>query len=268
LTNTRSDRVKRVRGLARRSARLETGHRLVEGPQACREAAVDGYVSDLFVTPDAAAHHPEIVSATGAAGGYVHLAAEAYVAAISGDAQGVVAVARDPWAGAELAPHLAARSGPPRLVAVFEEVRNPGNAGAVIRAADAAGAGLVVFTEASADPTSPKVVRGSAGSYFHLPVVAGGGLEPVTAALRQAGYQVLAADGAGQVPLFGAPDGPADLTAPTAWVFGNEARGLTDRARAAADLTVRIPIFGRAESLNLAMAATLCLFASAQAQAG
>jgi TrmH family RNA methyltransferase len=224
-------------------------------------------VSDLYWTSDAARRFPEIGSAVASSGGWTHEASEQWLEAVSGDAQGVVAVARDPWVGQDVdsvtadrlaAGHVAA------LVAVFEQLRDPGNAGAAIRAADAAGADLVVFADQSADPTAPKVVRSSAGSYFHVPVVAAGPVLGATQRLREAGLTVLAADGGGGVTL-GAPElplgGPARSGAGAGW-FGNEARGLSAVALAAADNRVRIPIHGRAESLNVVMAATLCLYAS------
>jgi TrmH family RNA methyltransferase len=236
------------------------GQLLVEGPQACREAALAGLVLDLYTTPDAAAARPEIAAATLRSGGRPHEASPQYLRAISADAQGMAAVARDPWAGLDWAPEVARR---PALVAVFEQIRDPGNAGTAIRAADAAGAGLVIFADQAVDPTAPKVIRASAGSYFHLPVVRAGAALDLVAALRQAGLQVLAADAAGPVPL-----GRTDLAKPTAWLFGNEARGLSQTALTASDKVVRVEIHGRAESLNLAMAATLCLYASAGALRG
>src|SRR5690606_32906171 len=148
---------------------------------------------------------------------------------------------------------------------------DPGNAGTVVRAADAAGADAVVLAGESVDVHNPKVVRSTAGSLFHLPVVTGVSLADALAALRGAGLPVLAADGAGDLDLddlldvAGADDAsrPAvDLAAPTAWVFGNEAWGLPVEDRALADAVVRVPIRGRAESLNLATAATVCLYAS------
>ena len=148
-----------------------------------------------------------------------------------------------------------------RLVALCADVRDPGNAGTVIRCADAAGADAVVLAGHSVDPYNPKTVRASVGSLFHLPI----SIEPdPTAAVRAAqaaGLQVLAADGAGEVDLD-----QADrlLAAPTAWLFGNEAWGLPAELAALADHRVRIPIHGRAESLNLSTAAALCLYASAR----
>jgi TrmH family RNA methyltransferase len=147
---------------------------------------------------------------------------------------------------------------------VCAEVRDPGNAGTVIRCADAMGAGAVVLAGASVDPHNGKAVRASAGSVFHLPVV----VEPDSAGavrrLRAAGLRVLAADGYGDLDLDDATD-QGLLAPPTAWLFGNEAHGLPEELAELADHRVRIPIHGRAESLNLATAAAICLHASARA---
>ena len=270
LTNPRAERVKAVRALAGRSARERTGRFLVEGPQAVREAVRARRVRDLYLTAESAARYPEIVHDGAGSGLVVQLASAEVLQAMSADAQQVVAVAE--IAQPALTSVLDAS---PRLVAVLAEVRDPGNAGAVIRVADAAGADAVVLTEASVDPHNPKVVRSSAGSLFHLPVLTGLSLPGVVATLRAAGLQVLAADAAGENDLDDLIDtaaaaerspGLPGLARPTAWVFGNEARGLGDADRDLADAVVRIPIHGRAESLNLATAAALCLYASARAQ--
>ena len=135
----------------------------------------------------------------------------------------------------------------PRLVAVLAHVRDPGNAGTVIRAADAAGAGGVVLTDASVDPYNPKTVRATAGSLWHLPVATGAPLGSVVEQVRAAGLRVLAADGAGDRDLDDLVD-DGSLAAPTVWIFGNEAWGLPEADRALADEVVRVPIHGRAES--------------------
>jgi len=122
-----------------------------------------------------------------------------------------------------------------------------------------------VFCQGSVDPYNGKCVRSSAGSLFHPPVVRGGSVADVVLSLRGAGLQVLAADGAGESDLDQLAD-DGTLAAPTAWLFGNEARGLPDELAALADARVAIPIHGRAESLNLAAAAAVCLYASARAQ--
>ncbi|WP_367616025.1 TrmH family RNA methyltransferase [Phycicoccus avicenniae] len=146
----------------------------------------------------------------------------------------------------------------PRLLVLLTHVRDPGNAGTVVRGADAAGADAVLVSAASVDVRSPKVVRSSAGSIFHLPVVTGLDVAASLDRLRSAGVRTLAADGAGTTLL---PH--ADLSGPHCWVMGNEAWGLPEETRAACDDVVRVPIHGLAESLNLAMAATVCLYTSA-----
>jgi TrmH family RNA methyltransferase len=161
---------------------------------------------------------------------------------------------------------LAAPAGaPPRLVVILANVRDPGNAGTVLRTADAAGAARVIFSDASVDPYNSKCVRASAGSIFHVDVVLGGPVADTVSHLRTAGLRVLAADGRTGQPLDQLePRGV--LAEPTAWLFGNEAWGLPDDLLALADEPVAVPIYGQAESLNLAAAAAVCLYASARAQ--
>lgn len=207
---------------------------------------------ELFVTAEAAVRHPEIAG---------HATAEVtdeVMAALSDTVtpQGVVGVAE--LLDVPLATVLAAR---PRLVAVLAYARDPGNAGTILRTADAAGADAVVFPGDSVDPYNPKCVRSSAGSLFHLPVVESGDVAETVAALRDAGLRVLATTADGGTLLD-----DADLSGPAAWVFGNEAWGLPAEVVALADERVRVPIHGRAESLNLSSAAAVCLYASARGQ--
>ncbi len=270
MTNPRADRVKHVRSLAQRSVRRRTGTFLVEGPQSVREVVAEtpGRVRELYAGPDAGERYADVVAAAEAAGIRVRAGSAEVLDAMSPDAQQLLAVVD---AAQPDRAEVLARG--PRLVAVLSQVRDPGNAGTVVRAADAAGADAVVLTGASVDLHNPKVVRSTAGSLFHLPVATGGELVDVVADLRAAGLAVLAADGRGEHDLDDlldvagrAPAGVPDLAAPTAWVFGNEAWGMTEADRALADAVVRVPIRGRAESLNLATAAAVCLFASARAQ--
>ena len=263
LTSTRSPRVTAARRLVKRAFRDRDGRFLAEGPQACREAAGSpGVLLELYVTADAAARHADVLAAARAAGAEVVPASGEVVASLSGTVtpQGMVGVCG--LLGSSL-PDLLATS--PRLVTVLAHARDPGNVGTVIRSSDAAGADGVVITEASVDPYNPKAVRASAGSLFHLPVVTGPEVGALVADLRRAGLRVLAADGAGERDLDDLLD-EGSLAAPTAWVFGNEAWGLPAQTRALADEVVRVPIHGRAESLNLATAAAVCLYASARAQ--
>ena len=262
LTNARSDRVRSVRALSRRSARSRAGRFLVEGPQGVREAVrwTPHRVVDVYATATAAARHGDVLDAAAAAGLQVHSVTDGVLAAMcdTSTPQGLAAVATP---GAETLEDVLGRG--PRLLVLLTHVRDPGNAGTVIRAADAAGADAVLVTRSSVDVWSPKVVRSTVGSLFHLPVVTGLDAIPAIGSLRAAGLRVLAADGTGKRVL-----GDTALGEPHAWVLGNEAWGLTEDLRDACDEVVRVPIHGRAESLNLAMAATVCLYASADAQHG
>jgi TrmH family RNA methyltransferase len=286
LTNPHADRVKAVRALATRAGRRRAGRYLVEGPQAVREAvrAAPHLVRDVYLTAESADRYAEVVAAAQDAGLYLHLGEPEVLDAMSPDAQGVLAVADAP--GGSAAPAGQPLVGPlgagaleavlatrPTLVALLARVRDPGNAGTVVRVADAAGADAVVIAGESVEATNPKVVRSTAGSLFHLPVVAGVPVEDAVAALRAAGLAVLAADGTGELDLDDLQDAAArgeatpgaDLRAPTAWLFGNEAWGLPPEDRDRADAVVRVPLRGRAESLNLGTAAAVCLYASSRA---
>lgn len=258
LTNVRADRVAAVRALAGGSARRRTGWFLAEGPQCVREAvgARPDIVREVYVDPAAADRYAAVVEAAGTAGIPVH-EASAEVLARMCDAthpQGLLAVCRA--LDVDLATLL---DGTPRVLAVLAAARDPGNAGTVIRSADAAGADGVVLSDASVDPYNPKVVRATAGSLFHLPIVLGPGVEELVGLLAGRGLATLATDASGPSSLD-----TVDLDRPHAWIFGNEAWGLPGPVVAACSDTVRVPIHGRAESLNLAMAATLCLYASAR----
>ena len=268
MTNPRAERVRQVAALAGRPARERTGRFLVEGPQAVREAVrfAAASVRALYLSDEAAGRHPEIAVAADDAGLPARLGTGAVLEAMSPDAQGVVAVVDHLTATLD---DVVGRA--PRLVALLAHVRDPGNAGTVVRVADAVGADAVVLSHASVDVHNPKVVRSTAGSLFHLPVVAGADLPQAVSRLRAAGMLVLAADGGGDLDLDdlldAAGDGVSrDLARPTAWLFGNEAWGLPDDVLALADAAVRVPIRGHAESLNLATAAAICLYASARAQ--
>ena len=152
-------------------------------------------------------------------------------------------------------------------VALAHEMSDPGNAGALIRVADAAGAVGVALSSRSVDPTNPKCVRATAGSVFHLPVVDAGETLEALDGLRGAGYLTLAADVAPDAVDLFAAESDGLLGGRVAWVFGNEAHGLPAEVLAAVDHVVRIPILGRAESLNLATAAAVCLYAVARQSA-
>jgi TrmH family RNA methyltransferase len=230
---------------------------VVEGPQAVREALPT--LVELYADPDGAQRCADLLAA-----------APCPVTAVSREVLAAMAETVTPQGVLGVAPLLdvpldAALHGSPRLVAVLEGVSDPGNAGTVIRTADAAGADAVVLTDGSTDPHGGKCVRATAGSLWHLPVVTGPSVEDAVAALRAAGLVVLATSGGAAADDLDDLVDAGALHRPTAWLLGNEAAGLSEQALSLADRTVRIPIHGRAESLNLSTAAAVCLYASARA---
>ena len=295
MSNPRADRVRDVAKLAGRPARLKTGRFVAEGPQAVREALLShranlqsggsGVVLEVFATEACLDRQPELADL--AAEVPLRLATDEVISAMvtTISPQGIAAVCT--IADYDLDEVLASGA---RLIAVLCEVRDPGNAGTILRAADSAGADAVVLTASSVDIHNPKAVRSTAGSLFHLPVVTGVDFDFLMSALRAHGITVLAADGYGNVDLDrlqdesalrrlapqpqAEPGGSAAavepsqprLENPTAWLFGNEAQGLSDAQLADADYRVAVPVYGRAESLNVGTAATVCLYASARAQ--
>ena len=256
-----NSRVKEARKLSRRSVRTERRLFLADGPKAVEGAlratthAGEACVVEVFATPDAAERYADLL-----ADADVVLVDDRAMAALSDSVSpaGVVAVCRP----VDVPLPTLLEAGPPLLV-VCADVRDPGNAGTIIRTADAVGAGGVVLTGHSVDPYNAKTVRASVGSLFHLPVAVLTDTAEAVHALRAAGMDVLAADGAGELDLFDIDDRLAD---DVAWLFGNEAWGLPEEVAALADHRVRIPIAGRAESLNLSTAAAVCLYATARAQ--
>lgn len=243
--------------------RHASGAALVEGPHAIEVALSSGVaLRELFVTETFAADQPRLLADTQAAGGQIRLVTDQVLGRLAETRtpQGAVAVVAPPRG--ELPAVLAAR---PALLTMLVECADPGNLGTVARTADAAGAGAVLVTSGSADPWSGKAIRASAGSLLALPVVDRLAPLPAIGELRAGGWQVLATTAEGDSDLDELIDTGA-LGAPTVWLFGNEARGLPVDVAAAADRSVRIPMAGRAESLNLAAAAAVCLFASARAQ--
>jgi RNA methyltransferase, TrmH family len=258
LLTERSARVAVARKLTRRAGRDAAGAFLAEGRQAVREALADpSAVREVFATPAAAEASADLLAGSPVP---VRLVTEKAAASLSETVtpQGLVAVCalRD-------VPAEAVVQAPPRLAVALAELNDPGNAGTVLRTADACGAGAVVFGAGSTDPYGGKAVRASAGSLFHVDVVRSVPLEPLVGSLQAAGVSVLAADGRGEAAL---DELGRQLAGPVLWLFGNEARGVPAGLAAAADARVRIPMRGRAESLNLAAAAAICLYATQLAQ--
>jgi TrmH family RNA methyltransferase len=240
--------VQQLRRLARRrSSRLEAGAFLVDGPVLVADALDAGVGLRAAYVEEGAV--PDLAARLGAAGVPVHAVAPGVLARVTDTVspQGIVAVAERTAAPG--------RAGGEPLVVVLAGVGDPGNAGTLLRSAEAAGASAVWAAAGSVDLWAPKVVRASAGALFHVPVR--DGVEP--ADVRAAGLTVV-----GTSVRDGVAYERADLTGPCALVLGNEAHGLDDAWRAAVDRWVTIPMAGRAESLNVAMAGTLVCFEAAR----
>ena len=263
IDNPRSPRIRAVAKLVKRTARAETGLFLVEGPQAVAEALTwrPELIEELFATPTAVERHAGIAQQAQQHGISLEFVTEQVIDAMADTVtpQGFVAVMRQ--FPASLKSIIAEQ---PTLIAVLEEVRDPGNLGTIIRAADAAGADAVILTGRSVDLYNSKVVRSSTGSIFHIPIAVDGELADVINRIHGIGMIAIAADIKGDDLLAARTEGL--LARPTAWIFGNEARGLSDGQLALTDRAVTVPIYGAAESMNLATAASVCLYESAFAQ--
>jgi TrmH family RNA methyltransferase len=261
-------RVKNARKLARRSFRTESRLFLADGPKAVEGAlSVPGCVVEVFATAAASEQYAALRDAASGVPGLAWTLVDDRALASLSDAvtpAGLVAVCRflDRPLEHVLPPSPSADEAR-RLIAICADVRDPGNAGTVIRTADAAGADAVLLAGSSVDAYNPKTVRATVGSLFHVPFSSVADPADAVRAAQAGSLVVLAADGAGEKDLFEIED---LLAQPTAWLFGNEAWGLPAELASLADHRVRIPIHGRAESLNLATAAAVCLYASARAQ--
>ena len=261
LIDPKAAKVRGVAKLTKKDARSSTGLFLLEGPQGLKEALDrPKLIVELYATEDAVERYPDLFERAENARIQVQLVSEPVLKALTDTTtpQGVVAVCEQ--IDVTLQDIIAAK---PQLVALLANIRDPGNAGTVLRAADAAGADAVIFSANSVDVYNPKVVRSTTGSLFHLPFAVDIEIEDAISALKAAGLQVFAANGGGQQ----IPDLPAEtLAKPTVWVFGNEAWGFEQSTLDLVDQEVAVPIYGAAESLNLATAASICLYASAFAQ--
>jgi len=249
--------------LLRRAGRDRAGRFLVEGAQAVREAVRFGHVHELFATDAAAARNPDLLAAAADAGARISPVTDRAAESLSEtvNPQGLVAVC-----DVVEVPLAEALAGAPALVAVCAGIGDPGNAGTVIRVADAAGADAVVLAGDTVDPHNGKAVRASTGSVFHLPLARERDAGRALDACRAAGLVLLVADGGGELDLHDPAAAPV-LAGPVAWIFGGEAHGVPEIVTGYADHRVRVPIHGHAESLNLATAAAVCLYASVAARA-
>lgn len=257
LDNPKSERIKGVTRLNQKDARTQSGLFLLDGPQGIKELTKRPELAqEVFYTEGAAERYFQELTQLQSAGVENTLVSERVMEKLSETKtpQGVLAVVKQVHLSLD-----AALATQPKLVAVLDQARDPGNAGTILRAADAAGADLVIFTADSVDVYNPKVVRSTAGSILHLDLVIDIDAESLVPQLKRAGLGVFATTASGE----SITDLRGELAGPTAWIFGNEAHGVGHELLQAADRRVALPIYGQAESLNLATAASVCLYASA-----
>ncbi|WP_426734999.1 TrmH family RNA methyltransferase [Glutamicibacter sp. 2E12] len=283
MSNPRAERVKAIARLAKSKGREATGEYLVEGPQTVREALKahledDNLVQGVYVVGGFLESHEEFVQLLDRAKVPTRIVTGEVLDAMADTQtpQGILAVVA--MSQPQLSEVLDTK---PKLIAVLCRIQDPGNAGTILRAADAAGADAVILTKGSVDIYNPKAVRSTAGSLFHVPVLNNIEFDHLVAAAKTTGSQILAADGyaahnldtlqdaavlRASQPGTEAPEAQPVLEAPTLWLFGNEGQGLEEREKDAADYRVAVPLYGVAESLNVGTASTVCLYASARAQ--
>jgi RNA methyltransferase, TrmH family len=255
-------RVKEARKLSRRSVRTERRLFLADGPKAVEAALGREVVVEVFATPTAAEQYAALVAAAPRS----TLVGDHALASLSTSVNPAGIVAICTFLDVPLEEALRAATGTGHgLVTIAADVRDPGNAGTLARTSDALGVQAVVLAGNAVDLYNPKTVRASVGSVFHLPIALERDPAMAVASARAAGMVVLAADGDGERSL----DDIADLlSGPAAWLFGNEAWGLPPALAEVADHRVRIPIQGRAESLNLSTAVAICLHETARVRRG
>ena len=255
ITSPSNPRIKAVVKLRTRSHRDEAGEMIVEGYREISRALADGYRPHrLFFCPELYLkdeNEPALVEACGKAGAELcrcsRLAFEKM--AYKDRPDGLLAI------GPQVAIPLSRLSLPPNaLVIVAEAIEKPGNLGTILRTADAAGVAAVLVCDKCTDIHNPNVVRASTGALFSVPVVDTTGPEALQW-LRAKGFRILAATPHAEALHFEVP-----LTGNTAIAVGAEQYGLTRQWMAAADLRVRIPMLGQADSLNVSAAATILLY--------
>ncbi len=254
ITSTKNPLVKRIRALADRDRPERDDRLVVEGVRMIEEVLASGVSVELLLYDPKTATGPRAAALQERARqlGVRLVTATAHVVAACSQVdtpQGLVAVIHHPRAA--LTDALAA---PELVVVVADRIQDPGNLGTIIRVADAAGATAVLATHGTVDPRNSKAVRATMGSLFHLPVASAATPEMI-AALRERGVRILLADPTGSTDYT-----QADYHSPVAIVLGHEAEGPDPAWRDAAAATVRIPVYGRADSLNVAVAAALLLY--------
>ena len=256
ITSVNNQRVKEVANLKQKKYRTESGTFFAEGLRAVQEAVQHAGVADLFFTASEEEKLHDILINAKEKGACLYKADDKVMAKLSDTKtpQGVLAVIRMPEQSLQkLRPGTASDNNAP--IIILDRIQDPGNLGTIIRTADAVGALGVILLEGCVDAYSPKVVRASMGSLFHLPVVQDIFPEEALTWCYRHGYEPAATAMQGAANLY-----KADISKKMAFIFGNEANGVTEELQAAAETRLFIPMAGQAESMNVAMAAGIVLF--------
>lgn len=265
ITSTSSKRIQQLRRLSQRNVRRSLGLTRIEGPQALTEALTykADALTDVYMTDDAIDRHPQIINLYRANPCFFHTISQAVAHHVAPDAQGIIGVGqiKKLFDTSPVVDICADKKG---FAVALIETQDPGNMGNLIRLTDASGGVGVMIAKGSADYASPKVIRMSVGSVFHLPISFYQTFNDMCDDARAKGVALYAADANGDVDLFDADDNL--FSRPHAWVMGNEAHGFTNGEQEQCDMVVSIPIYGKAESLNVATAGALCTYESARRQ--
>lgn len=265
ITSVNNARVKDVANLKQKKYRTESGAFFAEGLRAVKEAAQFADMTDLFFTKTEEEKLRDIVKLAEAKGARLYCVDEKVMAKLSDTKtpQGVLAVIKMPENDLRhLRPGAFSKERTDTFeldnnapVLILDRVQDPGNLGTIIRTADAVGALGIILLEGCVDAFSPKVVRASMGSLFHLPVVQDVTAEEALTWCYRNGYEPAATALNNAQNLY-----KADVSKKMAFIFGNEANGVAEELQAAAETRLFIPMAGMAESMNVAMAAGIILF--------
>ena len=261
LTSPRSPRVAAVKRLHSSRGRRDSHLFLVEGPQSVREALRGAdVVKEIYLSVTATETCRDLASAASAP---VTLVTDDVLTAMGETQvpQGILAICSLITQPLDQVIHAESS-----MIVIIDGAGDPGNVGTIIRTAHAAGADGVVLTHDSVDPHNGKCVRATAGSLFHLPIATGAEPEHVASLARAAGMLIAATAADGDTDLYELVS--RNPRPGIAWILGSEAHGVSDAMRSLADLSVSIPMFGAAESLNVGSAAAICLYSDAAARHG
>lgn len=267
IDNPRSQRVRTLVNLSRRSFRLKQGLLLVEGPQACGELLrfYPEAVRDVYVEVGAPSPAIQVAREALAVTSWVHPVTRQVMKLFAPAAQGIAATAQlSLLPSAKLPPAEVSKEG---AWAVCARVQDPGNLGTIIRIADACGLSGVLALQGCADVSSPKVIRASAGSLFHLPVYSGAAFSDLARLSEENDGCLVGLSGAAEIDLPTFTAASSATASPLFICLGNEAQGLSSEEIALCNETIAIPMWGKAESLNVATAAAIALHAIASARA-